>query len=688
MARFVSIIISGNAKPLNTALAKATANMTDFQKKVATGFIVAGAAATAFAAAAVKAAAKDQVVMKNLERQLRASAGATAEQVHQSEQFLKSAGRASAFGKTALIPGYQSLVLATKDVSKAQAIMNVALDTARARNLDVTTVAEALAKAYAGNTRGLRNLSPEMKKLIADGATFSDVLTVLGKNFSGAASDYAKTFQGRLDILNNTTAALKKQIGYALLPVVERLIPVFQTAADVMMKHPRLITAIAIGIGTLAAAFMAATTAVIAWKVAAQTAALLNAALATSFTTLQVATGGILLAVSALAAAYIHLSGSTSGAAKSTREFSDELFKTGDGQKVAIAQLVKSQKAFENLAKILNMAGVGQNAFTDYINKGGGALEQLKGRIDAAVKANRELVFFNTQGQGFTVPAKDAKVYQKALEDLLKAQKDYKTQQELLNMLGLGDQSERMKAAEEARAKALEKTKKALADARKAVTDYAKSIRDALVGMVSLQDAFSTAQAAQDDATSGLNDALKERADAYDKLNRLERDRWANARDLAQAQEDVAAAEDKVNKARQVTAPNYTALFKKQIEDAKKFGGLLKQLRQMNLSDAAVQQILALGPVAGAQVAADLLSGAAGMTVGSLNADIAAVGAAGYAAGVAGPGEAGILSGTRVGGSGGTYSIYVTSADPKAVVEALKTYMRQNGAVPIKVTNK
>lgn len=688
MAKFVSVIISGNAKPLKKALDESTAGMSDFQKKIALGFVAAGAAATAFATSAVKAAAKDQVVMKNLERQLRASAGANAEQIAQAEKYLKTAGRASAFGKTALIPGYMSLVTATNDVTKAQDIMNVALDTARARNLDVTTVSEALAKAYAGNTRGLRNLSPEMKKLIADGATFGQVLDKLGKNFGGAASEYASTFQGRLQILNNTTSALKKQIGYALLPTVEKLIPAFQLAADVLMSHPKIVTAIAFAIGGLAVAFMTATAAILAWKVAAQATALINAALATTFTTLQVASGGVLIALSLAATAFVALSGSADKAKTSTREFNDQLFKSGDTQKKAIVQLIQTQKAFEYLGKILTMSGMGKNAFAEFINTGSGALAQLKDRIDASVKAGRDLTIWNTKGQGFLIPAKDAKIYKKALEELQKAQKDYKAQQEILNMLGLGDTDEAQKKAEEARQKRLKKTTDTLAGARKAVRDYANSIKESILGMVSLSSAFSDAQSKQDDATNNLNEALKDRADAYAKLNALEADRYANAKDLANAQLAVADAENKVNQARQVTAPNYTEMFKKQIEDAKKFAGFLKQLRQMKLSDTAVQQLLALGPIAGAQVAQDLISGTSGMTVGTLNADLATVGDLGYQAGIAGPGEAGILSGTKVGGSGGTYQIYVTSADPKAVVDALKTYMRQNGAVPIKVTGK
>ena len=41
----------------------------------------------------------------------------------------------------------------------------------------------------------------------------------------------------------------------------------------------------------------------------------------------------------------------------------------------------------------------------------------------------------------------------------------------------------------------------------------------------------------------------------------------------------------------------------------------------------------------------------------------------------------------QVGGGGTTVNINVTSADPNAVVQALRTYMRQNGSIPIRTNN-
>ena len=47
------------------------------------------------------------------------------------------------------------------------------------------------------------------------------------------------------------------------------------------------------------------------------------------------------------------------------------------------------------------------------------------------------------------------------------------------------------------------------------------------------------------------------------------------------------------------------------------------------------------------------------------------------------------LTGPNAGGGmgGNTVNINVNGGDPNAVVDALRTYMRQNGSVPIKVSN-
>ena len=89
----------------------------------------------------------------------------------------------------------------------------------------------------------------------------------------------------------------------------------------------------------------------------------------------------------------------------------------------------------------------------------------------------------------------------------------------------------------------------------------------------------------------------------------------------------------------------------------------------------------------------DFASLAAGISVGGLGTLMADGGIVTRATTIT-AGEAGaeaIIPLDRMGefgmGGGPTVNINVTSADPNAVVQALRTYMRQNGSVPIKISN-
>jgi hypothetical protein len=74
------------------------------------------------------------------------------------------------------------------------------------------------------------------------------------------------------------------------------------------------------------------------------------------------------------------------------------------------------------------------------------------------------------------------------------------------------------------------------------------------------------------------------------------------------------------------------------------------------------------------------------MTVASLNADLSAIDTAGAALGTdAIAGDMSLLNQAGVGRSGNNVYVTVTSADPNAVVDALRKYMFKNGAVPIKI---
>jgi hypothetical protein len=247
--------------------------------------------------------------------------------------------------------------------------------------------------------------------------------------------------------------------------------------------------------------------------------------------------------------------------------------------------------------------------------------------------------------------------------------------------------AEKAKAASDkakAAAKSLfESTKKAIEAGKQALREYASSLADAVRGWISLSSAVSSAT----DSENTYQDALKERMDAYEELNKLQAKGLYTTEEMAAATERVAKAEAGLNTA-QSQRTNYSQQFAEQIAAAKKFGGQLQQLIAAGLGRSGLAQLMNLGPVAGSQVAADLLAGTGGMTVASLNADLGAIDTAGEALGGAAiAGDMSLLNQASATRSGNTISITVTSADPNAVVAALQKYVRTSGPVPIRIRN-
>ena len=206
---------------------------------------------------ATKAAMEDAAAQSQLALALENSAGASAAQVKQTENFIGAMSRATGVADDQLRPAMAALVRGTKDVQAAQDLMSLTLDISTGLQLDQTTVAEALAKAQQGNFKALRSLTPEMSALIKEGADLNTVMDVLGGTFGGAASAAAETAAGKMKILSNSVAETKESIGAALLPVVEAALPILQKFADWAQKNPNAFLAIAAAIGGIAIAITA-----------------------------------------------------------------------------------------------------------------------------------------------------------------------------------------------------------------------------------------------------------------------------------------------------------------------------------------------------------------------------------------------------------------------------------------------
>jgi uncharacterized membrane protein YjjP (DUF1212 family) len=263
MAINIPIISEFDGKGINKAIKQfkqleTTSEKAQFAIKKAA--IPAAAALGGLAVAlgdATRAAMEDQQEQAALALTLQNVTGAGAAQTAQVEKQISAMSRASGVADTEYRKALEALVRGTKDVGIAMNDMNLVMDISTATGMDSASVADALAKAYQGNFKALRSLSPEMSTMIKEGASLNEVMDVLGGTFGGATANSAETAAGKMKILKNSIGETKESIGAALLPVLEAVLPVLNKFAAWAQDNPQAFLAIAAAIGLVAAAIVA-----------------------------------------------------------------------------------------------------------------------------------------------------------------------------------------------------------------------------------------------------------------------------------------------------------------------------------------------------------------------------------------------------------------------------------------------
>ncbi len=175
------------------------------------------------------AAAEDQKSAALLARQLKVTTKATDAQVKATEDFVLQMSLANGVADDELRPSLSKLVRGTKDITKAQKLLALSLDVSRGSGKSLSQVTDSISKALGGNMGALARLSPEVKQMVKDQKSLDDILQALGKTYAGSAATAANTFQGRMDRLKVAINETKESIGYALLPIFEKMVTFIQT---------------------------------------------------------------------------------------------------------------------------------------------------------------------------------------------------------------------------------------------------------------------------------------------------------------------------------------------------------------------------------------------------------------------------------------------------------------------------
>lgn len=337
MAINIPIISSLEGKGFEKAILQIKALETTSEKAgfiAGKAFLPAVAAMGALTVAAgysVKAAVEDEAAQAQLARALVNVTNATDAQIASVEEQINKMQMATGVADDELRPAFASLLRGTNNVAMATDALSLAMDVSAGTGQDLAGVSDALAKAYGGNFKALKQLSPEIYGMIKDGASLDDVMAALAGTFGGSAATAAGTAQGQFKRLNVALDEAKESIGKALLPAITAVLPYLITFGNWAADH----TGILLGVGTAIAAIA---TALIAFKVAqvvANTVTVITTALnwslaasaaaANTALTLGVGAAAIAAGLVVAAGAFLVYKNATKSATEETGKFKEQL---------------------------------------------------------------------------------------------------------------------------------------------------------------------------------------------------------------------------------------------------------------------------------------------------------------------------------------------------------------------------
>ena len=254
---------------LNKGLDDTATTGQKMQAGLRSAALPAAAALTALAGAAVvstKAAIEDQAVHERLVTSLKNTTNATQAQIDAVAAYIDKTELATGVSDDQLSPAFQTLAMATHDTVEAQKELNIALDVSAATGKDVEQVSLALAKAHDGNFGALKRLIPGLDQAAIKSKDFDAVLANLAETTGGAMANSAGTAEGQMRRFNASIDQLQEALGYALLPIIQAVLPLLTRLSLFAQDNSKAIEILAGVVAVLAGGILAANVALKAYE--------------------------------------------------------------------------------------------------------------------------------------------------------------------------------------------------------------------------------------------------------------------------------------------------------------------------------------------------------------------------------------------------------------------------------------
>jgi hypothetical protein len=233
VARIITQYSDKGSKAAARDINKLGKSFDKFAGKVGKAFVIAGAAAAAFAVKigvdSVRAAIADEKSQALLANSLRNTTGATDAAIAATETYIDQIQRTYGVVDDELRPALGKLASITGSITDAQALLGLALDVSAGGSVDLGSATNAVTKALQGNYKALRNMGVPITDAMVKSKDLNAVLALTAKTFAGAAAARANTFEFRMTRLNIALDEAKETLGTALLPTLEDLFTTLTT---------------------------------------------------------------------------------------------------------------------------------------------------------------------------------------------------------------------------------------------------------------------------------------------------------------------------------------------------------------------------------------------------------------------------------------------------------------------------
>jgi len=202
------------------AFTQATKATTALDKSVAKlgkqiGSVFAVTKIVQFGKASLKAFAEDEAAANRLATSVKNLGLAFAQP--EIDRYISKLEDSAGIADDQLRPAFQALLTTTGSLTKAQELLGVAVEGSRGAGVDLTTVAQDLANAYVGNTRGLRKYNLGLTQAELKTLSFTQVQKKFQQQFSGANAAYLATYAGQMEVLSVAAGNAQERIGKGLV---------------------------------------------------------------------------------------------------------------------------------------------------------------------------------------------------------------------------------------------------------------------------------------------------------------------------------------------------------------------------------------------------------------------------------------------------------------------------------------